>query len=107
MKHAIDSPFPEAKIFEIFIEFAEPMLGNEWRVALYLPVSFLARRKLRPPVRASRLTGRITKAGVLFYRLMVVILFAAFAQGHLAPDFPFWSIHRRRFRARCIRYCAH
>ena len=29
MKHAIDSPFPEAKISETFLKFAEPILGNE------------------------------------------------------------------------------
>lgn len=29
MKHAIDNPFPEAKISETFLKFAEPILGNE------------------------------------------------------------------------------
>jgi hypothetical protein len=29
MKHATDSPFPEAKISETFLKFAEPILGNE------------------------------------------------------------------------------
>lgn len=29
MKHEIDSPFPEAKISETFLEFAEPILGNQ------------------------------------------------------------------------------
>jgi hypothetical protein len=29
MKHAMDSPFPEAKISETFLKFAEPILGNE------------------------------------------------------------------------------
>ena len=29
MKHPIDSPFPESKISEIFLKFAEPILGNE------------------------------------------------------------------------------
>lgn len=29
MKHPIDSPFPEAKISEMFLKFAEPILGTE------------------------------------------------------------------------------
>jgi hypothetical protein len=29
MKHPIDSPFPESKISETFLKFAEPILGNE------------------------------------------------------------------------------
>lgn len=29
MKHPIDSPFPETKISETFLEFAEPILGTE------------------------------------------------------------------------------
>lgn len=29
MKHPLDSPFPESKISETFLQFAEPILGNE------------------------------------------------------------------------------
>lgn len=29
MKHPIDSRFPESKISEMFLKFAEPILGNE------------------------------------------------------------------------------
>jgi chromate transport protein ChrA len=44
------------------------------------------KRKLRPPRRESWITIRITNAGAVFYGPMVVILFAGFALGHLAPD---------------------
>lgn len=55
-------------------------------IVLYLPFYLGAKRKLRPSRRESWITIRITKAGALFYGLMVVILFAGFALGHLAPD---------------------
>lgn len=53
---------------------------------LYLPCHLWAKRKLRPPTRESWITIRITRAGALFYGLMVLILFAGFALGHVAPN---------------------
>lgn len=55
-------------------------------VLLYLPFYLWAKRKLRPPRRERWFTVRITKAGALFYGLMVASLFGGFSFGHLAPD---------------------